>query len=61
MKKSILNLGKALTSSEQKEINGGALGPCYQQGAMCCRDTGSDWGPFCEPGACTRWGTCFYY
>ena len=61
MKKSILNLGKALTSKEQKEINGGAWGPCYQKGVMCCRETGTVMGTFCEPGACTRWGTCIYY
>ena len=61
MKKQILSLGKALNKEDQKGINGGALGACYQQGSKCCRDTGTSWGPFCEPGICTRWGTCFYY
>jgi len=28
MKKSILNLGKALNKAEQKEVNGGSLGQC---------------------------------
>jgi hypothetical protein len=37
MKKSILNLGKALNKAEQKEINGGGFGkpaPCGGTGGM---------------------------
>ena len=38
MKKSILNLGKALNKAEQTEINGGVMAasfPCYCNGKIC--------------------------
>lgn len=61
MKKQILNIGKSLDKEDQKKINGGGLGFCYQKGVMCCRDTGTSFGAFCDPGVCTKWGTCIYY
>ncbi len=39
MKKSILNLGKALSKSNQKKINGGMIGgliPCYRGSDFVC-------------------------
>ncbi|CAL2104705.1 hypothetical protein [Tenacibaculum sp. 190130A14a] len=57
MKKSILNLGKALTNAEQKEVNGG-WGSCTGSGSRCCVQT--QWGEFCDAGRCTRFG-CIWY
>ena len=38
MKKSILNLGKALNKAEQKEVNGGiaSFRSCTGSGSRCC-------------------------
>ncbi|CAM1339559.1 hypothetical protein [Tenacibaculum aestuarii] len=58
MKKSILNLGKALNKANQKQINGGSNGFCYQEGSKCCENT--SWGIFCDAGRCDRFG-CFWY
>ncbi|WP_442264478.1 hypothetical protein ACSIGC_08880 [Tenacibaculum sp. ZS6-P6] len=62
MKKSILKLGNIIKKVDQKKINGGGLGTCYQKGVMCCRETSiPELNPFCEPGRCTIYGSCFYY
>ncbi|WP_435261355.1 hypothetical protein [Tenacibaculum sp. nBUS_03] len=46
MKKSILNLGKALKRAEQKEISGGVGSTCFSH-ADCPRDMGCcDNGPY---------------
>ncbi|PKH50664.1 hypothetical protein CXF68_08130 [Tenacibaculum sp. Bg11-29] len=59
MKKSILNLGKALNKAEQKEINGGiGFGSCTGSGSRCCVQTPR--GQFCDAGRCTRHG-CLWY
>ena len=58
MKKSILNLGKALNKSDQKQINGGANGFCYQEGSRCCENR--PWGVFCDAGRCGTSG-CLRY
>ncbi|PKH50677.1 hypothetical protein CXF68_08195 [Tenacibaculum sp. Bg11-29] len=58
MKKSILNLGKALNKAEQKEINGGFFfdtSGCHIVGSgdygiicsACCKKSGND--DSCEP------------
>lgn len=57
MKNSILNLGKALTNAEQKEVNGG-WGSCTGSGSRCCVQT--QWGQFCDAGRCTQFG-CIWY
>ncbi|WP_440122385.1 hypothetical protein [Tenacibaculum sp. Ill] len=38
MKKSILNLGKALNKADQKQINGGNDGPCGELGGTIFYD-----------------------
>ncbi|MDP2541213.1 hypothetical protein [Tenacibaculum discolor] len=58
MKKSILNLGKALNKANQKQINGGANGSCYQEGSRCCENR--PWGVFCDAGRCGTYG-CLWY
>ncbi|WGH76874.1 hypothetical protein P8625_06950 [Tenacibaculum tangerinum] len=61
MKKSILNLGKALNKTSQKQINGGANygGGCYQKSVhICCQYY--SWGEFCDAGKCGTFG-CFWY
>ncbi|WP_028887795.1 hypothetical protein [Tenacibaculum ovolyticum] len=59
MKKSILNLGKALNKAEQKEVNGGIrFRSCTGTGSRCCVQT--QWGQFCDAGRCTPNG-CLWY
>ena len=58
MKKSILNLGKFLNKTDQKQINGGIARGCTQDGVMCCEST--SWGNLCAPGRCDRFG-CIWY
>ncbi|TDQ23973.1 hypothetical protein [Tenacibaculum caenipelagi] len=59
MKKQILNLGKALNKADQKQINGGGFGSCYQDGWKCCQTT-SRGIVFCDAGKCGTYG-CFWY
>lgn len=59
MKKSILNLGKALNKADQKQINGGIAQGCYQDGRKCCQ-TGPGGHTFCDAGRCDRFG-CIWY
>ncbi|WP_408034958.1 hypothetical protein [Tenacibaculum aestuarii] len=47
MKKSILNLGKALNKVEQKQINGGAK--CWINGFPCCGECNYSTGICSEP------------
>jgi hypothetical protein len=65
MKKQILNLGKALSKADQKEINGGGIPPGW------CRRTNGNTGqscnnhsdctvnaalsPVCHQGCCNTW------
>jgi hypothetical protein len=57
MKKSILNIGKALNKSEQQQINGGH--GCSQSGRLCCFQLPNGQ-TLCEPGICN--GTwCILY
>ncbi|AZJ35148.1 hypothetical protein [Tenacibaculum singaporense] len=59
MKKSILNLGKELTKTDQKQVNGGiGSGSCTGSGSWCCVQT--QWGEFCDAGRCTQYG-CIWY
>ncbi|WGH76875.1 hypothetical protein P8625_06955 [Tenacibaculum tangerinum] len=61
MKKSILNLGKALNKTSQKQINGGINygGECYQLlDNTCCQYY--SWGEFCDTGRCRGDGCHFY-
>ncbi len=56
MKKSILNIGKALNKSEQKEVFGGARGfapPCSNPSGNPCNPANNSWtnnNPACELG-----------
>ena len=55
MKKSILNIGKALNKAEQKEINGGrrlASGPCSCTQTSDCAPTPGICGEVCFNGQC---------
>ena len=58
MKKSILNIGKALNREEQKQINGGGI--CTQQGSRCCETLPGGF-ELCEPGYCNWPYGCFWY
>ncbi|WP_428742080.1 hypothetical protein [Tenacibaculum sp.] len=51
-------MGKSLNKADQKQINGGASGACYQQGTKCCEYR--PWGLFCDAGRCGTYG-CFWY
>ena len=53
MKKSILNLGKALNRAEQKSVNGGGIGSCRSgndmgNGCLCHK------GSTCNSGSCNK-------
>ncbi len=62
-----LNGAKKLSKKEQKSINGGVNGPCYQQsGSICCQTYPSGF-VLCDAGKCNyspfggpAYG-CFWY
>ncbi|WP_440122382.1 hypothetical protein [Tenacibaculum sp. Ill] len=59
MKKSILNLGKILNKTDQKQINGGIARGCYQDGYKCCQTTSGGF-TLCDAGRCDGF-RCMWY
>ncbi len=57
MKKSILNIGDALSRSEQKQINGGVTDCSLQNDCEACGGFWNSSGPTCFGGPLV-WGCC---